>query len=205
MPTVVSTFPADGDANIPINDSITVAFSEAVNAMTINAATVSLWEGAAYVPATVAFDGVNNVVLTPIDDLSINTTYTVQVTTAVTDLAGIPLAAPVAWSFRTGAADTVAPTITLMSPANGATLVAVNGTITAVFSEMIDPSSIVFSLMQGSALIPSSILYDSLSKMVTITPGNTLASNTMYTVSISATDLAGFGPAAATWSFNTAQ
>ena len=205
VPTVVSTFPANGDSNVPINDSITVAFSEAVNAMTINAATVSLWEGTTNVPATVTFDGVNNAVLTPIDDLLINTAYTVQVTTAVTDLAGIPLAAAVTWSFTTGAADTVAPTITSMTPASGATLVAANTTITAVFSEKIDPTSIVFSLMQGSTLVPSSIFYDSSSKMVTITPGVALASNTAYTVSISANDLAGFGPAAVTWSFTTAQ
>ena len=115
------------------------------------------------------------------------------------------MAAAVTWSFTTGAADTVAPTITSMTPASGATLVAANTTITAVFSEKIDPTSIVFSLMQGSTLVPSSIFYDSSSKMVTITPGAALASNTAYTVSIRANDLAGFGPAAATWSFTTAQ
>jgi hypothetical protein len=48
-------------------------------------------------------------------------------------------------------------------------------------------------------------MYDSVQKMVTITPGAALASNTMYTVSVSASDLAGFGPAAATWSFTTVQ
>jgi hypothetical protein len=92
-----------------------------------------------------------------------------------------------------------------MSPANGATLIAINTAMTATFSEKIDPSSTVFSLMQGTTMVPSSIMYDSVQKMVTIIPGAALASNTMYTVSVSASDLAGFGPAAATWSFTTAQ
>jgi methionine-rich copper-binding protein CopC len=205
VPMVLSTVPVAGDGNVPINDSITATFSEAVNPITINSANFSLWQGGVNVPAAVTFDGVNTAVLTPLDDLLINTTYNVQITTGVTDLAGIPLGAAVTWTFTTGAADTSVPTITSMSPANGATLVAVTSTITATFSEKIDPSSIVFSLMQGTTMVPGSIVYDSSTKMVTITPGTALAANTMYTVSISASDLAGFGPAAATWSFTTAQ
>jgi methionine-rich copper-binding protein CopC len=205
VPMVVSTVPAAADGNVAINDSITATFSEAVNPVTINSANFSLWQGGVNVPATVAFDGVNTAVLTPIDDLLINATYNVQITTGVTDLAGIPLAVGVTWSFTTGAADTIAPTVVSMSPANGATLIAINTAMTATFSEKIDPSSTVFSLMQGTTMVPSSIMYDSVQKMVTITPGAALASNTMYTVSVSASDLAGFGPAAATWSFTTVQ
>jgi hypothetical protein len=66
-----------------------------------------------------------------------------------------------------------------------------------------DPSSISFTLQQGPTAVPCTAIYDSVQKMVTITPGIVLASNTMYTVSISAEDLAGFGPAIKTWSFTT--
>jgi len=203
VPMVVSSIPASGDTGVPINNSITATFSEAINPMTINTATFSLWQGTAYVPGIVTFNGVNTAVFTPTDDLVINAVYTVQITVGVTDLAGIPMGSNVIWSFTTGAADTTIPTVISTSPVDTATGVSINNSITATFSERMDPSSIIFTLQQGATAVPCTAIYDSVQKMVTITPGVVLTSNTMYTVSISAEDLAGFGPAIKTWSFTT--
>ncbi len=135
VPMVISTVPASGSSGLPINSSITATFSEAVNPMTINNSTFILMQGNALIPGTVNFDGVSTAVFDPTTDLAVNGTYTVTITTGVTDLAGIPLASNVSWSFMTGSADTVLPTIVSTSPNDGDQNVATNSAIVVTFSE----------------------------------------------------------------------
>ena len=59
--------------------------------------------------------------------------------------------APVTWSFTTGGAANVAPTVTARTPAVNATGVAVGGNITATFSEAVTGiSGATFTLRQGT-------------------------------------------------------
>jgi methionine-rich copper-binding protein CopC len=109
----------------------------------------------------------------------------------------------VAFSFTTGAADTVLPTVISTNPADGATAVPANSTITVTFSEVIDPTSIVFTLQNGTNSVLGSVTYNDGLTMMTFTPAAALTSNTQYSVSVSGTDLAGYGPATQTWSFTT--
>jgi hypothetical protein len=173
--------------------------------MTINTATFSLWQGSTPVPGTVEFDGVDSAVFMPLTDLSMNTTYTVQLSTDITDAGGIHMGNMVSWSFTTGTADTVLPTVISMTPASGATNVAVNGPFSIVFSESIDPTSFTFNLLQGNYITSCIISWDAAFKTVTITPANPLAANTAYQATFSgASDLAGNGQLGNSWSFTTA-
>ncbi|HEY4739924.1 MAG TPA: Ig-like domain-containing protein [Candidatus Acidoferrales bacterium] len=220
-PTVVITVPASAATDVPTNQIISATFSEAMDPATITAAgtfSVAVTGGAA-VPGTVTYAG-STATFTPSANLTAATSYTATITNAATDLTGNALAAgavPNPWSFMTGAApDTTPPTITLTSPASGATGVALNAAVNATFSKAMNPASIfaagTFTLAvagTGGAAVSGTVTYDPTSDIATFTPSANLAANTEYTATITnaATDLAGnalaTGAAANPWSFMT--
>ncbi len=99
------------------------------------------------------------------------------------------------------------PTVTSTGPANLAVGVPRNPSVTAVFSEAMAPASLnttTFQLKLGATVVPGLVTY--VGTTATLVPTAALASNTVYTATIStgATDLAGTGLAAIkTWSFTT--
>ena len=131
------------------------------------------------------------------------------------DLAGNALPANFAWSFTTPAPDTTPPTVTAVSPASGATGVSVATTVTAAFSEAMDPATIgttTFELRNpASTLITATVSYNSVTRIATLTPSAALANSTTYTATVKggatdprAKDLAGNALAANfSWSFTT--
>jgi len=118
--------------------------------------------------------------------------------------------------FTPGTSDTTPPTVSGHSPAAGATGVAVNTSVTATFSEPIDPATVgssTFELRDGAnALVPATVTYDAASRTATLTPSAALAASTTYTARVrgGATDprikdLAGNALAAdVSWSFTSA-
>ena len=102
-PTVTGRLPSPDAMGVAVGSNAGVTFSEAVDPATVTASSVRLRaQGAgADVPATAIVLGAM-VTLDPTSDLDPYTSYTVTVTTAVTDLAGNPLAATESWSFATG-------------------------------------------------------------------------------------------------------
>jgi hypothetical protein len=129
-----------------------------------------------------------------------------------TDQAGNtdPTPATYTWTI-----DLTPATVTGVSPANGAT-VATSATVTAAFSEAIDPatiSTITFELRDSSnALVSASVTYNATTRTATLTPSASLAFSTTYTASVKGgstdprvKDVAGNALAAnVTWSFTTA-
>src|SRR5204862_259737 len=106
------------------------------------------------------------------------------------------------------APDTNAPTVSAIVPANGNTGVAINQTISATFSEAMDPATIgatSFLLTgPGETVVAGVVNYDVASQTATFTPAGDLAPNTIYkaTLTTGATDLAGNALAAELgWSF----
>lgn len=101
----------------------------------------------------------------------------------------------------------VAPTVTATSPANAATDVTRNPSVTATFSEAMNSATLnttTFVVMQGSTPVAGTVSYAG--NTVTFIPTSVLASNTVFTATIStaAKDLAGSSLAAAKiWSFTT--
>jgi len=205
VPMVVSMIPSSNATSVATNSSIVATFSEAINPMTINGSSFTLMEGTTLIPGTVSFDGVNTAVFDPLANLDSGTTYTVTITSDVTDLGGIHMASNVTWSFTTGQGLIVSPTVAATDPTDGATGIAANAPITITFSEGINPTSIVFALQQdNTAVIPGTITFDPTFSIVTFTPSIALSSNTMYTATVSGWDLGSYGMATKTWSFTTA-
>src|SRR5688500_1472416 len=100
-PTVVGTTPAAGATEVARNTTITATFSEPVAAASVTPTTfqLSLAQGAA-VTGTLVVNGAT-VTFTPAGPLLLDTSYTVQLGTGITDVDGAPLANPFTWSFRT--------------------------------------------------------------------------------------------------------
>src|SRR5437773_8751460 len=99
----------------------------------------------------------------PFSSLAPNTTYTATITTGARDLAGNALATNFVWTFTTGVTpDTTRPTVSATVPVNGAIGVAVNHTVTAAFSEAMDPltvSTATFTLKQGTTAVAGTVSY----------------------------------------------
>ena len=222
-PTVTLTIPASGATAVPRNQKITATFSKPMDSATVVAAgtfTVAVaGVGGAAVPGTVSYAG-STAVFTPTANLTASTQFTATITSAAKDLSGNALAAgpvPNPWSFTTGTTtDTTAPTITLTNPANAATNVLLNTTVSATFSKAMDPVAITafgtFTLSvagAGGAAVAGSVTYDSASHIATFTPAANLTATTQYTATVSsaAKDLAGNALASGAkpnpWSFTT--
>jgi hypothetical protein len=97
-PTVSSVSPQNGATNVPIDIVVTATFSEAMDSSTIN--TTSFTLAGSTVSGTVTYDSdTYTATFTPDADLDYNHTYTATLSTAITDVAGNPLAEPYTWSF----------------------------------------------------------------------------------------------------------
>jgi thiosulfate/3-mercaptopyruvate sulfurtransferase len=100
-PTVVSVAPAASSTGIARNAVITVTFSEAVDAATINASTFTLKDsGNNAASGTVSASG-TTATFTPAAALNYLTPYTATITTGATDAAGNALVANYTWNFTT--------------------------------------------------------------------------------------------------------
>ena len=89
------------------------------------------------------------------------------------------------WSFTTAAVDITPPTVSTVSPVNGATGVSTSATVTANFSEAINASTVTgttFQLKNGANVIAASV--NASSNQITLTPSAALAGSTVYTVTI---------------------
>ncbi len=206
-PTVSSTIPADLATGVSLNGSISTTFSEAMDPATITTTTFTLKQGGTSVLGVVTYVG-TTATFKPTGNLAASTLYTATITTGATDLAGNALAVAKTWSFTTGAAlDTTAPTVSSTNPADLATGVALNGNITATFSEGMDPATITtttFTLKQGGTSVLGAVTY--VGTVATFKPTGNLAAITTYvaTITTGVQDLAGNALAVAkTWSFTT--
>ena len=182
-PTVTGTIHANGATGVPTNARVGATFSEAVDPSSINAATFGVQQGATVVAGTVSSSGANAVFI-PTTALTANTTYTANLTTGAMDLAGNALASPYVWSWTTGAtADTTAPTVSLVYPADNATQVATSSAPSATFSEAMDASSINAANFTVAG-VSGQVGFNAQSQVATFTPSSPLANNTTYTATL---------------------
>ena len=107
-PTVRSTAPASGATGVAAASTVKATFSEPLDPTTVTASTFVLRDPTnAPVAATVTYDpATTTATLTPSGGLAGSSTYSATVTRGVTDVAGNPLAANVAWAFTTAAGPT---------------------------------------------------------------------------------------------------
>ncbi len=112
--------------------------------------------------------------------------------------------------------DSTAPTVTSKSPAAGATGVALNGAVSATFSEDVDPDTVTGATVElrnpANGVVTSTVTYDGPSRTARLVPSSSLAASTTYRATFkggatdpTVKDLAGNRLAAdETWTFTTA-
>ncbi|MBD2308313.1 DUF4082 domain-containing protein [Chroococcidiopsis sp. FACHB-1243] len=113
--------------------------------------------------------------------------------------------------------DTTSPRISVVSPSNGATNVSTSTSLTATFSEAIDPATInantfVLQDANNALVVPATVTYNAATRTATLQPSNSLATGATYRATLRGgttqprvQDLAGNALATnSTWSFTTA-
>ena len=217
IPTVISTIPVNGATNVPLTQAISATFSQSMNPATIvapGAFTVAVTGGAA-VPATVTYvAATNTAIFAPTANLLPSTQYTVTITTAAQTALGNGLASNFVWSFSTGLApDLTHPTIIATNPVSAAPAVPTNATITATFSKVMNPATIMaagtftVAVAGGGAAVAGTVSWAG--STATFAPTANLAPSTQFTATITAAaqDLSGnalgAGAVPDPWSFTT--
>jgi len=188
-PVVTATYPASNATGVSVNSSPRVTFSEQVIPQTISC-TLSEGTGstAVPVPGTLNYSG-TTAVLTPSMYLISDTQYTMTVSAGVMDLSGNPMPADYTWTFRTKK-DTNPPTVSTTLPLQGATGVGVNVSPNVTFNEPVILQTISFTLTGGTSTVSGTITYSGTTAL--FMPSNILASDTLYTATVSGVqDLAG--------------
>jgi hypothetical protein len=204
LPAVIATFPANGATGVAPNTIVSANFSSAMAPATINATTFTLTgPGAASVAGAVSYTG-TTATFTPATSLAANSVYVATITTGAQDPVGNSLAVNFVWSFTT-----TAPTVVSTVPANGTVAVSVNTVIAATFSEAMNPATInatTFTMTgPAAALVAGAVTYAGTT--ATFTPATVLATNTLYTATITtgAKDPTGAALVANfVWTFTTA-
>jgi methionine-rich copper-binding protein CopC len=179
-----ATVPSDGATGVAVDTSIQLTFSEAMDTASV--------EGAlSFAPAiacTFAWSS-GDTVLTcdPDSDLAAGTDYDVTVSTSAQDADGTSLEAAASFGFETAAGPTPpAPTVVTVDPADGATGVPRNRSVTLTFSEPMDEASTEAALSFAPP-VTCDVTWNAASTELTCSPQSDLAATTAYTVTVAGT------------------
>ena len=208
-PTLVQANPPNGSTNVPLNTdngpwdgtSLGLLFSEPLSQNALGSITLTPSGGSPLAIAVSQEIGNTEVTVQLPSSLLPNTTYTYNIT-GVTDYNGNAMT-PVTSTFRTGSSfDWNNPTVTAVTPANGAT--GVNDTtpgLSVVFSEAMNPvlmesNHIYLRTHNTQTMVPTTFTLSADYTTVYLTPVSPLSAATIYDVVTSApnwylTDIAG--------------
>jgi hypothetical protein len=189
-PSVTAVTPTENATGVAVNTTVTATFSEPMDPATINTTTFTLrpTSGGTNLTGTVTYNaGTNTATFTPSAPLASGTQYTATVTTGARDAAGNPMTAAKTWTFTT--ADVVAPTVTSVVPASGATGVALNTTVRVTFSEpmlvsTINSTNITLRPTSSATPITATVTYEAGTNTAVLTPSAPLSPSTNYTVTV---------------------
>jgi hypothetical protein len=182
-PSVLSSDPAMNATDVVINKTVTVTFSEAMDASSLNSTTFTLNQETTPVEGTISYSG-TMVSFKPTVTLTSATVYTGTVTTGAMSDSGNSLENEYKWEFTTG--DLTGPTAISIFPANNSEDVERNKIVTVSFSEEMNSSTIntsTFTLKQGETNVPGEVSYSG--NTATFTPTKILEAGTVYTAMIS--------------------
>lgn len=195
-PTVTSWAPLDGETGVGTNSAVAMSFSEPMDAAPVEAAMVLSDGAGAPVPGSMKYIG-QAAAFKPAAPLLASKTYTVTMTSVAKDLAGNLLTAK-SWIFATGSGlDTILSKIDSVVPVQNSKDVPPSTPLASTFDSAIYP--FVFGIVDG---VTAPVFIDYSTNTVTLALTVPLPSDTPFTTTITASDLAG-NPTAYSWNFTT--
>ncbi len=171
-----------------------VTFGEDYDANSVSASTITIKNSAGTaVDCAITFPTATTVLLDPNADLTPGETYTVEVNGVKSKIGN---------TFKTYrataiVADTTAPKVSAITPADGAVSIAVNSGVTIKFDKPLDPATAVkanFMVSKNANLgtpMDATVTYDSATNTVTVKPASFMEKGTVYYVGIDETKVKG--------------
>lgn len=182
-PVVTATNPINQSTDVAINSKISATFSAAMDPLSVT--NFTLQQGTTTVAGAAECTD-STITFTPALKLDSNTIYTATIGSGAENISGTSMVKDYVWKFTTSAiSDITVPMVTLMNPANSATGVDLNQVIAITFSEPMDQTTLnalTFTLKQESTSIAGTVTYTGAT--ATFTPATNLASNKIYTATI---------------------
>ncbi|WP_281238979.1 Ig-like domain-containing protein [Flavobacterium praedii] len=179
-PVVITTDPINNAIAVKFDKTISATFNMVMNPSTLNATTFKVNQGTNAVAGAITYTG-STVSFVPTNPLLANTIYTVTITNGAKNSLNTAMVADYTWIFTTD----IVPTVTATDPVNNAIDVALNQTVTANFSTIMDAATInttTFTLKQGATIIPGTVSYSGTT--ASFNPTNSLVIGTIYTATI---------------------
>jgi LEA14-like dessication related protein len=195
---------ASSNGTVPTNASMTVQFSEPMDASTFTEGQGSncgnfrisdqlSGDGIGCIPATLTWNASQTVAyIVPSSPLAAGRQYYLAVNSG-TDIAGNQVNGYGEYFTATYASASTAPTVINFNPMNGATGLGTNAVIEAQFSAPIDPNFLSgVTLMQGGSTVTTTPVMSAGNTVLQLVPSAPLAANTIYVFTIAGvTDPAG--------------
>lgn len=211
LPGISSTIPKRNASDVPDDASIMVRFTEPMTPSSVNAASFNLCsacDGSDDIAGEVFYSGLTAQFI-PEASLPENTDFCATIAGTVQDLSGNTMGSDYVWRFTTGdRPDMAPPDVSATSPKNGALDVSPNSSVTATFSEPLDPSSITtgsFNLTDSAGNdVPGAVYYSGVT--AAFIPFTSLDYGSLYSAHITTgvRDAAGNGVSSSfVWNFTT--
>lgn len=202
-PVLTSKVPAAGFQGASQSTNILATFNEPIAGLSTSSYTLKN-SGGATLAAAVSWNAATRVAtLNPAANFAADARYTASLTAAIRDLAGNTLV-PTSFAFTTGPS----PVVTAKSPAANATGVSRTANVAVTISESVTGvGNGTFALRNAAtgALVSYAVSYNATTRVATLNPNVTLAANTRYTATVSASikDAVGNPLSGQSWSFTT--
>jgi len=183
-PIVVSTDPERNATGIVLNKTVSATYSMPMDPMTINDTTFIVRKGTVIIPGVVTYYGLT-ANFHPLVAFEPVTVYTATISSQMKNMAGEKLQGAYKWSFTTGSI--TAPEVIYTNPADFVTGEVLNPTVTATFSEAMNPLTInasTFTLKQGNDVQTGTVSYTGTT--ASFTPAIALKANSIYSAIITA-------------------
>jgi len=200
-PTATISWPTDGLSVATTTVNLVISFDEAVDAETGNISIYkssddSLVEAIDVTSGQVTGSGTSVITINPSVTLDEQTDYYVQVAATAFDDASsngyAGISDETTWNFTTG--DFTNPSVTTLSPLDGASSIAIDSNLVLTFSEAVDVETGNISIYKSSddSLVESidvtgGLVTGSGTTIITINPTADLANNTSYYIQVDAT------------------
>ena len=194
LPTVDSITPSDNATGVTLTMQVVVDFNVPMDNTTLagtnNIVLRKNNNNPNINPSSITYDSATYIAVASFSGLEANTSYTISLSQNIKTDLGVKISNSNyrVYNFTTGAAPPPPPAVTVTSPANGATGIALTTQISATFSADIDSTTLTSSSFTVSGGVApatvNGIVYNSATRTATFTPSSNLAFATPYTVTI---------------------